>query len=594
VKQPHPDDLTVHAHFRRMAKECGGRVIVRIARRDGDSAELTWGALLDGAARSAERLRAAGVARGTTTAIMRHLSPELLFDFLGAIAIGALPCVVGPPNPRMAAEVFARKLSGMAGAAGFEFVLIDAGRPELMEAARSISDVKVLEGEIGDRSVPLPTLSDAAELFSDNPDPDDPVFLQHSSGTSGVPKGVVVTHRALLTQLRHYGASIAVAENDRIASWLPLYHDMGMVACLWGGLLWNVPATHLSNFEWVMDPWMLFDAVERDWATLVWLPNFGFSLLAGTPPGRRGDGVERAEQPAIQTVRKWVNCSEPVRGESFDAFIARFGGAGASSARVTPHSLAASYAMAENIFAVTQTADGTPMRLEVDRQVLERDGRAVAAARGTPSRALVSSGRAIAGTEIAIVSRDGARTNAIGVTGEILIRGDCLFSRYHNRPELTAAAFRDGWYATGDIGFLWGAGGAGESIKPAATTPELFVIGRNRDLIICGGRNIDPAEIEALAASVTGVAAGRACCVGLDNAALGTEDVHLIVEAEERAANDPRAIAATLKQLAVQMNLPLRQVCVMPRGWLVKSSSGKIARRECRAKLIADSLSGTG
>lgn len=209
------------------------------------------------------------------------------------------------------------------------------------------------------------------------------------------------------------------------------------------------------------------------------------------------------------------------------------------------------------------------------------------------AREVFSCGSVMPGTEVRIVplggSPSGEETQQ-GVVGQIHLRGEHLFTSYHGRPDLTEAAIVDGWYATGDLGFMH--------------EGELYVVGRCRDLIICGGRNIDPLELEEMASSTPGVVPGRVCCVGVVNESLGTEEVHLLVEVlhdesggdgsasgpKDAFVGDRQEVVRALKQRAATLNLPLRQVWCLTRGWLVKSSSGKISRGMCREKLVKELL----
>jgi len=574
------DVPNIFQHFLNMLEACPERVIVTVCLRGKPEVGVAWSTLLAMAAESAEHCREKGVRVGDTVAIMRHLSPRMLADFMGVMLAGGLPCMVAPPNPRMAPDVFRHKLEGMAAGSGFHRFLIDPGHPALVEACRGVAGVTVMEGLGEADGVFVAEHLDHAKLLLEHRAAEtvdsDALFLQHSSGTSGVPKGVVVTHRLLLNQLASYGGVLGVdSESDRITSWLPLYHDMGMVACLWGSLLWNVPSVHLSNFEWVLEPTSLLDVVAKHRATLVWMPNFSFAML-----GKAETWVSPGPE-SLSSVRAWVSCSEPVLWPSMSAFLARYSAAG-----VRPESLHACYAMAENIFAVTQTSVGPPRLLTLDRNALEKQQKVLVVEPNgdeATQRVAVSCGHLVPGTEVAVIPL--GTTMAIHPTplppasvGQILIRGTSLFHQYHGLDDLTAAAIIGGWYHTGDVGFIH--------------EGEVFVTGRCRDLIICGGRNIDPLELETMASEIVGVVPGRVCCVGLPNTELGTEDVHLLVEVEVGDEHAAKSVAApevvkAVKRRAMELNFSVRQVWCYGRGWLVKSSSGKISRGMCRDKLMA-------
>jgi len=323
----------------------------------------------------------------------------------------------------------------------------------------------------------------------------DALFLQFSSGTTGLKKGVAVSAKALLWQVDTYADRIGLREGDRIASWLPLYHDMGLIACFFLPLLRGVPLVAMSPFEWVAHPEMLLDAVTRHRASLAWLPNFAYNLLAA-----RAGAAAGAD---LSSLRALINCSEPVLESSHRLFLERFAPVG-----LRREALASCYALAENTFAVTSGGIERPLATET------RDG-----------RVLVSSGRALPETAIRVLDPHGSPL-AEGEMGEIAIATPCLFSGYVGNPQETAASLKAGWFHTGDLGFL--------------RDGELFVAGRIKDLLIIGGRNFYPQDVEALVDEVPGVIPGRCVALGVDDAALGTQVLVVIAEARlpEGAARD--------------------------------------------------------
>ncbi len=539
----HPAFLptTVIDLFRQRVEAEPDREICAFPGRSGCE-RLTWSELLARAAASARFLADSGVGPGAVIGVVRACGSGLLADFLGAILLGAVPCMLAPPNPRMSPAVFAAKLTGILGRFGDGAVVV--GDAAAAGVLRGMPAVRCL---VQDRR---PAPADPAPWLDRACQAEDLLFLQHSSGTTGIPKGVAISHGRLLGHLRAYGDVLGVGSDDRIASWLPWYHDMGMVACLWGSLVWDVPALYLDNFAWALDPASLIDHIARERSTLVWQPNFAFAHLARTVPPERTAGRR------LDSVRVWTNCSEPVLASSIDAFCARFAAEG-----VRPGSVAGCYGMAENVFAVTQSAL-PPCRLDCDRQSLEVDGRY----QPGPGRTLVSSGRPIPGVEIGVWLADGRRAED-GQVGNLRLRGPWRLGAYWRRDEETVRAIDgDGWYDSGDLGFIH----AG----------EVFVIGRAKDLLIVAGRNCDPTEIETLAGEDPGVLPGRCCCLGIDDAASGTQELHLVVESRLPGSEHPDLIRRLRERIARDSAFRLRRVWIAPERWLVKSSSGKISRRE--------------
>ncbi|MEO7649872.1 MAG: AMP-binding protein, partial [Bryobacteraceae bacterium] len=387
------------------------------------------------------------------------------------------------------------------------------------------------------------------------------LFLQFSGGTTGAQKAVVVTGGMLAHQLDRLRGVLNFSERDGIVSWLPMYHDMGLIACLWFPL-WNAaPSLQIGAGEWLLKPELLFEYLDRMHATFCWLPNFAFSYLA-----QRREDMTGAY--SLGHVRGWINCSEPVRQRSMQAFAGEFGKWGVSC-----DALQASYAMAENVFAVTQSPLGAPVRT-IPRPALGIAPPAYEAG----GDVLVSSGRALPDMDLRIVDASGLERPA-GEPGEIQIRTPSLFAGYWGRDGFrTSSLSADGWYGTGDYGLVEGG--------------ELFVIGRIKDIVIVGGQNIFPEDVESLAGRLPGVYPGRVVAFGVEDEQLGTES--LAVVAELRGEFNPKAAAALeleiRKQVLAAIGVAPRFVAAKPERWIVKSTAGKISRRETRERFERERL----
>jgi len=272
-------------------------------------------------------------------------------------------------------------------------------------------------------------------------------------------------------------------------------------------------------------------------------------------------------------MRMFINCSEPVRQDSHDLFLARFGPLGAR-----PSQLAVSYAMAENTFGVTQTPPGAPPRYDlVDSQALAAELRALPLPPGDPRAvAKASCGPPIPGTAVSVLDPSGAPLAERRV-GEIAVRSDCMLTEYYKRPDLQP--FRDGWYLTGDRGYV--AGG------------EVYIIGRSKDLIINAGKNVYPQDLEAIVNTVPGVHAGRAVVFGLPDEREGTELIAVVAEVDSADGADHKEIARRIRQeVARQSTVTVSFVGLVGDKWLIKTSSGKIARAANRDKWLAERAGG--
>jgi fatty-acyl-CoA synthase len=257
-----------------------------------------------------------------------------------------------------------------------------------------------------------------------------------------------------------------------------------------------------------------------------------------------------------------------VRVSSHEAFLTRFGPYG-----LNPLALTTAYGGAENTLNISQSDPEVPVRVDVvDRLTLSRDGRATPPRPGRPSIAMMSSGALVRGVRLRVVDADFNDLPERHV-GEYLVKSDFMLTEYYRRPDLTAKAFHDAWYMTGDYGYV--------------ADGELYVTGRKKDLIIVGGNNIYPQDLELIADGVKGVHPGRTVAFGVENERLGTEEVVVIVEAE--AAEDAARLAERVRlAIANQSDCVARTVYVVPPMWLSKTSSGKISRSRCKQKFLQE------
>ena len=524
-----------------------GRSPIAVTRRDFRTAVLEHAAAL----------RRMGIAPRDLLVIAHTQNLESIYAFWGAMLAGAIPSMFPTLTEKLDTEIYMRSMAELARLSGVRAILTT-------DAFAAALAAHVPCAVYGSEQLAASIAPDDAERFAPHvPDPDAIAFLQHSSGTTGLQKGVALSHRAALNQLASYGDAIHLSDRDVVVSWLPLYHDMGLIAGFLMPLAQGGPLILMSPFDWVQHPALLFRAIHDHRGTLCWLPNFAYNHCARRIRRRDTEGLSAA------SMRMFVNCSEPAYDESHRLFLERFAAQG-----VTPEMLAVSYAMAENTFGVTQTPPGQTARLDVvDRVELERHRLARPVLPDHPNASTrVSCGPPIDGTAVRVIDDRGEALPDRRV-GEIVIRSDCMLSGYYRRPDLQP--FQDGWYRTGDRGYL--AGG------------EVIVVGRSNDLIINAGKNIYPQDIEATVNSVPGVHAGRAVAFGVPDEREGTELIAVIAEVETVDPGERRRIGASIRQVvAAQSMVTVSYVRLVDSHWLIKTSSGKIARAANRDKWLAE------
>jgi len=383
---------------------------------------------------------------------------------------------------------------------------------------------------------------------------------------------VALSHEAVLNQVASYSESIALNEQDVIVSWLPLYHDMGLIAGFVMPIMNRVPLVLMSPFDWVRAPGRLMQAVSRYRGTLSWLPNFAYNFCAQKTRDRDLEGVDLSSWRAV------VNCSEPMHWKSHQMFLERFEKYG-----LRPAALATCYAMAENVFAVTQGGIDAPVVVdEVDQRSLLVDRVARLAPLSLKGRGdggegclrLLSCGRPLPNVRVRVLD-DRRRDLPERHLGEIALHSDCMLTGYYNRDDATAKAFHEGWYLTGDLGYV--------------ADGEVYVTGRKKDLIIVGGKNVYPQDLERLAGDVTGVHPGRVVAFGVFDEEAGTEEVVVVAEAEAEDTAEHQRLADEIRQRVTRgSDVALRHVHVVGPRWLLKTSSGKIARAANREKYLEE------
>jgi fatty-acyl-CoA synthase len=513
----------------------------------------TWRRIIDRAAGYAAALAARGVKKGQVCATVLRHHREFYPLYMGIEALGALPAVLAYPNPRLHPDKFRQGLVGIARNSGLDWILTE-GELEKM--------VRPLVGDTSVRDILLPLEWDVQPAAAQpaSVDPNEPCLLQHSSGTTGLQKAIMLSHRAVLEHVERYAQAIALTENDKIVSWLPLYHDMGLIAAFHLPLAYGIPTVQIDPFEWVLAPVLMLEAISSRKATLAWLPNFAYNVMADRIH------VEDLEGIRLDSLRMLVNCSEPVRAASHEKFARRFASIGFSAS-----GLAASYAMAETTFAVTQTAPGKAARvLSASREQLSR-GQFAPAAAGETANQLVSSGAVISGCQVRVVDENGGDLPDDRV-GELVIRSVSMFDGYRNNPEKTAAVLKDGWYFSGDYGFSHGG--------------EFHVIGRKKDIIIVAGKNLYPEDIEDAVNSVEGLSAGRVVAFGMEDETAGTEVICVVAETPHETAEKRKALRQAIVEAGMRIDVTITRVYLAAPRWLIKSSAGKPSRSANRQRAL--------
>ena len=535
--------------------------------------ELTYADLLAGARRWAAHFAERGLTRGAPVVLLLPTSADFVFAFYGIQIAGGVPVPCAPPFTFGGLEKYVRNLKHVVRDCGAEMFVTNARFKKAIGSVLADADNRVrhlvLDSDVPEARVPdslrFPPLQ-----------PTDVAFLQYTSGTTGRPKGVVLTHGNLLANVHGIGVGLGIGPDDVGMSWLPLFHDMGLIGVLFTCLYWQIPVHVMAPEHFILHPHRWLENITRFRVTLSPAPNFAYHLCM------RRVTEEQFAQLDLSSWRIALNGAEPVDHETVARFQERFAAVGFGARVLFPV-----YGMAENSLAATFPDIENPYVVrEIDREILEQQGRAVPARRRTdpaggpaPFKA-VSVGYPLSGQEIAVVDGRGAVVPENRV-GEILVRGPSVTLGYHHNAEETDRAIRDGWLHTGDLGFV--------------SERRLFVTGRKKELIIRMGRNYYPYDIERTAAEVDGVRKGCLAAFASPNAETGSEDIVLVAETREtdeaaRERMKKEINAALLASLGVRAD----RIVLAPPRTIPKTTSGKIQRSACRQRYVSQRLEAGG
>jgi acyl-CoA synthetase (AMP-forming)/AMP-acid ligase II len=518
---------------------------------------VTMGEWMRGAGTCAAALKRAGLRRADRVLLCVPTGRAFLDCFLGASVIGAVPV----PLPSL--EGFARPAAFVN---RLTSVVQDAA-PSAVFADRRTA-VYLRDSGLLDPSLPLiePRALEPASAPEPEPaDGDEPALIQYTSGSTGTPRGVVITAANLVANVDAMARALRLTAEDRVVSWLPLYHDMGLIGGLLALVAHGATSWLLSPLEFMLRPSSWIQAISEARATLTVAPNFAYGLVARKVADEDLRGLD------LSTLRAAVNGAEPVDPAIAEAFCARFEPMGFRRTSYFPV-----YGLAESTLSVAFPPLGRGVKVDHVRRDDLASGRAVPAEPGPGTMTLVSVGAAIDGHEVSIVGPDHVVLPE-RCLGQIWVRGPSISPWYFEHHQ--AVPERRTSLRTGDVGYL--------------ADGELYVVDRLKDLVIVGGRNYSPADIERAAEQVDGVRSGRSVAFGVINPEIGTESLVLLAEVLPRKPSDLEALADAVRaRVSEQIGLRPAEVCLLKPGSLARTSSGKLMRRDARERFLSGALEG--
>ena len=545
---------------------------------------LTFGELYAAAQRFAEELARRGVPAGGRVALMLPTSGAFFISYAGILLAGAVPVPIYPPFRADRIEEYAARQSAILSNAEV-CMLLTFRRGEsvaklLRPRVRSLEEVADAEKVIAaaDKAPPPAPGALSPRLVGRRVrKSNDLGMLQYTSGSTGDPKGVMLTHANLLANIRAVGRAVDLGPGDVAVSWLPLYHDMGLIGAWLTPLHFGLPVAVMSPLEFLTRPEKWLHAFHKHRGTIAAAPNFAYELCVRKIADKDMEGVD------LSSWRAALNGAEPVNPETLERFGERFAKYGFRREAQLPV-----YGLAEATLGVTVPPLGRGPRIDrVLRETFALKGHAVpAGAEDENAISFVSSGKSLPGHEVRIVDGNG---NAVSerTEGFLWFRGPSATSGYYHNPKATEALLPEGPTAS-DGGFPW----VNSGDRAYRAEGEIYVTGRVKDIIIKGGRNLYPHEVEELATRAEGIRKGCVVAFGLRDEDSGTEKLVVAAETRERDAARRAAIAARVTELVLQgLGLPPDRVELIPPGSIPKTSSGKLRREETKQLYVAGTLS---
>lgn len=521
---------------------------------DGDEPEvISYSALADGARSCAVGLQARGLLPGQTVAIMLPTGPDYLFSFFGILLAGGIPVPIYPPFRPSQIEDHLHRHAG---------ILVNAQAVLLITVMEAQRVARLLKAQV-DTLLAVVTPDELVSpfgTFSEPPlQPQDIAFLQYTSGSTGQPKGVILTHAQLLANIRAMGEAVQVDSTDVFVSWLPLYHDMGLIGAWLGSLYYGMPLVLMSPMAFITHPQRWLWIIHKHRGTLTAAPNFAYELCL------RKVGEHDLKGLDLSSLRRAFNGAEPVSPNTVRHFAERFASYG-----FRPQAMAPVYGLAEAAVGLAFPSPGHGPNIDrIQREPFASLGKAVPV-KATESHMLefVACGQPLPGYQIRIVDPAGHELPE-RQEGRLEFKGPSTTSGYLRNAEATRRLIDGAWLDSGDLAYV--------------AEGQVYLTSRIKDVIIRGGRNIYPYEMEEAVGDIPGIRKGCVAVFGIPDVDSGTERVIVVAETREAQTDALEALHVQVREVATDLlGMSPDEAVLAPPHTVLKTSSGKIRRAAVR------------
>ncbi len=513
---------------------------------------ITYRDLWNSARRVATGLNILGVEQGQSIALMLPTSRDFLASFFGILMAGAVPIPIYPPF-RLAQieEHIKRQVKILDNAQARLLITVDEAMKVgnyLKASLPDLIDVTTYDALRSDKISGIVRRSG-----------NDTAFMQYTSGSTGTPKGVVLTHKNLLANVRAMGKALGVTPDDTFISWLPLYHDMGLIGAWLGSLYHGFPLVLMPPLSFIARPQRWLQAISKHKGTLSAAPNFAYEICVKKIRDEDIQGLD------LSSMRFSCNGAEPVHHETLKSFIERFSRWGYRQSALSPV-----YGLAEcSVGLAFPPLDRGPKVDIVRTDAMHKHGKAVPALEHESGTLhIVACGYPLPDHEIRIVDEHNHEIGERQV-GLLQFRGPSATAGYYRNKTATEALLYNDWLNSGDYAYI--------------ADGEIYITGRSKDLIIRAGRNIYPYELEQGVGQLQGIQKGNVAVFGSKDKAQGTEKLVILAETRERRPEKLEALKQKITALTIELiQMPPDDIVLAPLRTILKTSSGKIRRVECR------------